>query len=155
MLPEHKARALPSFEAVAAALVGDPGLMGILPVRNNIVGKVPGIQELIQVHRLRTLSSFDLQVRMHLLGLPSCTGIDQLEMVVSHPIALAQCAKALSEFDVVLVDAPSTALAAQTLRDPQAAVLASDEAADIYGLKILRRDLQDQESITTFLLLRG
>ncbi|HUE79646.1 MAG TPA: prephenate dehydratase domain-containing protein [Sphingomicrobium sp.] len=155
MLPEHDAQALPSFEAVAAALGSDPDLRGVLPVRNNIAGEVPGVQALISFRRLRALRSFDLQVRLHLLGLPSCNGIDRLKMVVSHPIALAQCAKALSALDVALIEAPSTALAAQSLSDSQTAVLASGEAADLYGLKILDRDLQVRVSITTFLLLRG
>lgn len=156
LLPDHEARALPSFEAVAAALARDPDDLGILPFRNNIAGEVPGVGTLIQMHRLQVLKSIDLQVQMHLLGLPTCAGIDRLKRIVSHPTALAQCAKNLSALDVILVEVASTALAAKCICDSETAALASEDAADLYGLKILRGDLQDEkESITTFLLLRG
>jgi prephenate dehydratase len=153
MLPECHAAALPSFEAVAAATSSNPGLLGVLPIRNNIAGDVHGVQALIQAHRLRTVRSFDLEVRMHLMGLPSRTANERIKTVVSHPVALVQCEKALSALDVTLVEAPSTAIAAQTLRDPETAVLASEEAARLYKLQIVQRDMQDRESVTTFLLL--
>jgi prephenate dehydratase len=154
LVPNENPQALSTFAAVATALKNGTADLGILPVWNNIAGDVPGVRSLILRHALRIAGSIDLPVRLHLMGLPGCE-YDQLTTIVSHPVALAQCRCSLGGMKVRLVKAESTALAASGLCDLATAALASLEAAELYGLTVLKTDMQDRKnSMTRFALLR-
>jgi chorismate mutase/prephenate dehydratase len=77
--------------------------------------------------------------------------------VVSHPQPLAQCRKWLEENlpDVPLVDVGSTALAAQmVLEDESAAAIASEMAASLYGLQVVKERIEDNpNNFTRFLVI--
>jgi prephenate dehydratase len=154
LFPDTEADALSTFAAVATAVRDGTADLGILPVWNNIAGDVPGVRSLILRHALRIAGSIDLPVRLHLMGLPGCE-YDQLTTIVSHPVAIAQCRCSLGGMNVRLVKAESTALAASGLCDLATAALASLEAAELYGLTILKMNMQDRkDAITRFVLLR-
>jgi prephenate dehydratase len=146
-LPEHEAVPVATFSDVLTAVQSGEADVGILPLANNDAGET-GARELIAKARLHILSEPVLPVRMHLLGLPSAK-LDQIRTVVSHPIALAQCSEALTKLGVETEETSNTALAAQALRNPNRAVLASEAAAAIYGLTILERDLQNRPDNAT------
>jgi prephenate dehydratase len=146
-LPEHEAVPVATFSDVLTAVQSGEADVGILPLANNDAGET-GARELIAKARLRILREPVLPVRMHLLGLPSAK-LDQIRTVVSHPIALAQCSEALTKLGVETEETSNTALAAQALRNPNRAVLASEAAAAIYGLTILERDLQNRPDNAT------
>jgi prephenate dehydratase len=153
-LPEHQALPVATFSDVLTAVQSGDADVGMLPLANNEAGET-GTRELIAKARLHILSEPVLPVRMHLLGLPSAK-LDQIRTVVSHPIALAQCSEALTKLGVETEETSNTALAAQALRNPSRAVLASEAAAAIYGLAILERDLQNRpDNATTFAIVRA
>jgi len=145
-LPGFEPVAKPSFAEVIEAVETGEADRGILPVENSAAGPVPGMAALLDASPLAVLARHSLPVRMHLLGLPG-SRIDALVSVASHPVALAQSAKALAALGVRTEEASNTAVAAMALRDgqdPTRAVLASEPAAAIYGLTILQRDVHDQ-----------
>ncbi|MEO6360566.1 MAG: prephenate dehydratase domain-containing protein, partial [Sphingomicrobium sp.] len=73
---------------------------------------------------------------------------------VSHPMALKQCAKSLELLGLEQQSASNTAAAAQALSDPANAVLASEAAAQAYGLVVLKRDMHDRDdNETTFVVV--
>jgi prephenate dehydratase len=87
---------------------------------------------------------------MHLLGLPGAQ-LSGIAKVVSHAIALRQCTRALATLGAETAVASNTAVAARDLADPACAVLASEAAAEAYGLIILRRDVHDDpDNVTRF-----
>ena len=87
---------------------------------------------------------------MHLLALPGVALAD-LTTIVSHPMALRQCAAQLAALGLATAKASNTAAAAAALVDRTHGVLASEAAARAYGLDILRRDLHDRaDNATTF-----
>lgn len=154
LIPGEELEACSSFEEVARKLSSRDADYGVLPSRNNIAGEIPGIGSLIERHRLCSIGSLDVPIRLHLMGLEGCS-LDEIRLVVSHKVAIAQCMRSLSTLGVRIGEAESTSAAARDLSDVHAAALASMEAASLYGLKILRSDMQDRESITTFVLFRA
>jgi len=148
-LPDHEAIPFATFSDVVAAVQGRETEFGMLPLANNEAGET-GARELIMKARLRIVEEPVLTVRMHLLGLPDAT-LDQIRTVVSHPVALRQCSEALAKLSLNTEETSNTALAAQALRNPNRGVLASQAAAEIYGLAILQRDVHNRaDNATTF-----
>lgn len=150
--PEHEPMFRASFAEVVDSVVHGEADLGILPVENNEAGPVPGVADLLYRNGIRVLGSHALPVRMHLLALPGVR-MEQIRVIVSHPIALAQCAASLRALGLPLEEADNTALAAQALDSPDKAVLASEAAARAYGLDILRRDLHDRPDNATIFTL--
>jgi prephenate dehydratase len=154
--PGHRAVNCSSFEAVVQAVLDGKAELGMLPIENSCAGPVPGIADLLAGNAVQIVRRVDLPVRMHLLALEGAR-IEGIRIVASHPVALGQCARALSELSVETEEASNTAAAAKQLASSHAAdraVLASERAAAAYGLVILRRDLQDQpDNRTSFAII--
>ena len=152
-LPGHEPIPKPSFAHVVHAVESGETPLGILPVENNCAGPVSEAQTLIAGSSLSIVAEHQRAVRMHLLALPGIA-LENIRRVVSHPVALKQCARALRELGVELEEASNTAIAARDLADRDQAVLASEAAAHAYGLAILRRDMQDRaDNATRFVVL--
>jgi prephenate dehydratase len=147
-LGRYEPAAEPTFAAVLEAVAEGRAERGILPVENNEAGPVREVQLLLASSPLDIVSEHTLPVRMHLLGLPGAQ-IDAIRTAVSHPVALAQCARTLARLGLRTEEAANTALAASTLSDPAKAALASEAAAEAYGLTILMRDVHDRADNAT------
>lgn len=153
-LPDHEPLAFPSFSEVIAAVENGGVDFGILPLANNEAGET-GTRELIDKARLRIVEEHVLPVRIHLLGRPSAK-LERIRTVVSHPVALRQCASSIADLGMATEEASNTALAAKALTNPSRAVLASENAAAIYGLTILKRDMHDRiDNATRFAIVAG
>ena len=151
-LPGCEPVAMATFGDVVAAVERGEAERGMLPVENNEAGPT-GAQALIDASSLAVIAEHALPVRMHLLGLPGAA-LDQIRTVVSHPIALRQCARSLARLDLASEETSNTAIAAQQLSNPTRAVLASEAAAEAYGLTILLRDVHDRpDNATRFAVL--
>jgi prephenate dehydratase len=151
-LPEFEPVAKTSFEDVIAAVESGETERGILPVENNEAGPT-GARELIAASGVQVLAEHVLPIRMHLLGV-SGAKLEQIRAVVSHPIALKQCARSIALLDVETQETSNTAVAAQQLSNPNRAVLASEAAARACGLDILKADMHDRpDNATTFAVL--
>ena len=152
-MPEYEAMGEPTFEAVVEVVALGEKDYGVLPLENSAVGPVEGVAELIAAAPVEIVARHSLPIRLHLLGLPG-TDISTVTTAVSHPMALKQCARTLAELGLAAQPAINTAVAAQSLADPASAVLASEAAAEAYGLAILRRDVQDhRENATIFAVI--
>lgn len=118
---------------------------GMLPVENAVAGSVTRSYELLMEHDLRVNAEVILHVRHMLLALPDVK-LEGLKRVRSHPQALAQCARYLARRGLEPVPAFDTAGSARDLAenpDPETGVIASALAAELYGLQILDRDIED------------
>jgi prephenate dehydratase len=135
-------RALPDI--FFAVETGDADY-AMLPVENAVAGSVPRSYELLMEHDLRIHAEVVLRVRHMLLALPGIQLAD-LERVRSHPQALAQCQRYLGRHGLEPEPAFDTAGSARDLAaepQPGVAAIASELAAELYGLEILDRDIQD------------
>lgn len=151
-LPDQRAVGCASFADVVGAVTRGDADYGMLPLANNEAGET-GARTLIEQGKLRIVEERVLPVRMHLLGLASAS-LEQVRTVVSHPVALKQCSRVIGELGVAVEEASNTAVAARELASSDRAVLASDAAAELYGLKILKRDVHDRsDNATTFAII--
>lgn len=146
--------ACPSFADVIRMVATEQADGGVLPVENHYAGVVDGVAELIGDSDLAVERLIDLPVQLHLLALPGAQ-LDAVRTVISHPMALRQCTRSLSLLGVDTREAANTAVAAESLQDHQTGALASELAAELYGLAILMRDMQDDpNNRTTFAVIR-
>ena len=156
-VPEATPRPFPSFEGAVEAVRTGACALALVPVRNSIAGPVEPVVRLLAGAGLSELGRHDLVVRMALIGAPGAE-LSDLRTVSSHPVALLQCGRVIAELGLRPEPAFDTAGAARLLAerpDRSRAVLASEAAAVLHGLPVLRTDVEDQPgaSITTFALV--
>lgn len=145
-------------EALELAETGKVGY-AVLPIENTTAGSINQVYDLLRSTPLRIVGEEVLQVRHCLAALPG-SSVDELRRVLSHPQGLIQCANFLASLKgVEQVAFSDTAAAAQEvtrLGDPTLAAIASEEAAEVYGLQILARGIADQdENWTRFVVISG
>lgn len=123
----------------------------VLPIENSSAGDVGEVCDLLFSGPLYVTATFDLSVTHDLLVLPG-TDISEITRVVSHPQALAQCGKFISDHGWQTTEYVNTALAAQyvsSLGDKHTAAIASEEAARLYGLEAAEREINESKCNTT------
>jgi prephenate dehydratase len=152
-LPDYEPLGQATFADVVDAVSFGEADLGMLPFENHFVGRVKEVEDLLAARPLPIVARHTLPIRIHLLGLPG-SDVETVTTAVSHPMALKQCARTLASLGLVAQPASNTAVAAQSLSDPCKAVLASETAADAYGLVVLRRDVHDHpDNATTFCVI--
>ncbi|KAK6918865.1 Prephenate dehydratase [Dillenia turbinata] len=141
-----------AFKAVELWLVDK----AVLPIENSLAGSIHRNYDLLLRHRLHIVGEVQLVCDFCLLA---CPGVrtEQLKRVLSHPQALAQSDIFLSKLGIVRESVDDAACAAQFLALSNlwdSGAVASARAADIYGLNILAKGIQDDpNNITRFLVL--
>lgn len=128
---------------------------GVVPVENSTEGVVSHTLDMFMESELKINAEILLEISHDLL---SRSGrLADVKKIVSHPQALAQCRHWLEENlpDVPLVDVASTALAAQMVsEDESTAAIASEMAASLYGLRTVRKKIEDNpNNFTRFLVI--
>lgn len=117
----------------------------MLPVENAVAGSVNQSYELLMEHDLRIYAEVILRVR-HMLLSTTGTTLPEVRRVRSHPQALAQCQRYLSNRSLLPLTAIDTAASARDLAaNPEVgtAVIASKLAAELYGLEIVDQGIED------------
>ncbi len=125
--------------------------VAVLPVENSYNGEVGQVTDLMFSGSLYVSGMFDLAVSHDLLVLPGAEK-SQIRRVLSHPQALGQCAEYLRAQPWETHEYTNTALAAKYVAeagDPSIAAIASAEAAEVFGLEVLERNINASRSNTT------
>jgi prephenate dehydratase len=149
--PRLEALACPTFEDALAAVKSGKAELAMIPIENSVAGRVADIHHLLPHSGLYIVAEHFERVRHQLLTLPGAK-LSELKTVHSHVMALGQCRKAIRALKLRPVVEADTAGAARELResgDRSRAVIASKLAAEIYGLKVARADIEDAEHNTT------
>jgi len=155
--PEMEALPCRTFEEVIAAVREGEAEQAMLPVENSTYGRVADIHRLLPESGLHILDEAFLRVRISLLGLPG-SKLDEIKDVRAHLVLLPQSAQFLKAHGIRGHAAADSAGAAAELalhQTPGEGVLASELAADIYGLEILARDIEDHGHNTTRFVIMG
>ena len=154
--PGHEPLACGTFEDAFQAVKDGEAALAMIPIDNSVAGRVADIHHLMPRSNLYITGEHFLRVHHQLMTVP---GADHggIRTVHSHVHALGQCRKVIHEMKLKPVVAADTAGAARELSelgDPARAVIATSLAAEIYGLEIIRNDIEDEEHNTTrFLVL--
>ncbi len=131
----------------------------VVPVENSTEGPVTQtLDQLARCDWVVVQSQFSLPVRQALLGSGEAPPLGRIKVVYSHPQALAQCEAWLdANLDgAERVAMSSTADAAMRIREHKdAAAIAGEYAAKLYGLSVLAETIQDEAgNATRFLVIR-
>ncbi len=130
---------------------------GLMAIENSTAGSILPNYDLLQRSDLYVTGEIYLHIRQHLMTMPDCE-MEDITEVHSHPMALLQCRTFLEKYPHWrLVETEDTALSAKHLQQHQTkhiAAIAGDLAADLYGLKILQKDVNtEKKNYTRFLVL--
>jgi len=128
----------------------------LLPVENSTTGSIHEVWDLLMTHDLPIVGEVILPVRHALLALPGAT-IGDIRTVVSHPQALYQCEGWIGSHGWRAEPGTDTAGSARRVAeagDKTRAAIASPLAAELYGLEVLAKNIQDiPENFTRFVLV--
>ena len=155
--PGAEVLACPAFEDVFAAVETGRAGCGVLPIENSIGGTIHRNYDLQVQHELRIAGEVELPVIHNLLALPGTT-LGDITQIYSHPQALAQCDRFLRSLTGIEVVATyDTAGSAKLIRTKQLAgvgAIASERAAALFGLDVLKVGIQDfADNVTRFLIV--
>ena len=129
---------------------------GVVPVENSIEGSVNQNYDLFFNYDLKVCGEVIVKVAHCLIANPGTT-LESVKTVYSHPQALAQCRSFLEGLRVELIPAYDTAGSVKLIKEKNltnAAAIASEKAAELYGMQILARDIADnKENYTRFFVL--
>ncbi len=141
-------------DAVEAVRKGDAAL-GMIAVENSIYGRVADVHHLLPESGLHIVDEAFVRVHINLLGIPGAR-LDQVTTAHGHVVILPQCATFLRRHGIAAHISTDNARAAREVAeagDPTQAALASELAAEIYGLEVLSRHIEDHERNTTRFLI--
>jgi chorismate mutase/prephenate dehydratase len=147
----------PTFVEVVEAVEEGIADYALLPVENTTAGSINEVYDLLLRTKLSIVGEEVFRVDHCLIGLADVP-LSTLRRIFSHPQALAQCTRFLSQLlNCQREYFTDTAMAVEKVKresDPAQAAIASEEAARLYGLKVLARKIADQaDNFTRFLVV--
>lgn len=152
---DAKTAGFSDFKSMFDAVENDADCCAVLPVENTTTGMITRTYDLFQYHDVFAFGEVNVPIRECLITVPGAK-LEDIKNVYSHPEALSQCNGFFSEhpsFKPVVYS--NTAAAVEYVKsenDPSKAALASELAAEYFGLPILLRQVQDNKNnITRFL----
>ncbi len=140
-----------TFEAAIDAVRSGAASLGMLPCENSLAGRVPDIHALLPRSGLSIVGEHFQRVE-HCLLAPHGATLATLKRLHSHPVALGQVRRLVRELGLLPVPQADTAGAAQLVAEwgnPEEGAIASELAAETYGLALLRRNVEDAAHNTT------
>ncbi len=147
--PEARLAPCETFDAVFDSVQAGRCDVGVVPMENSLAGSIHRNYDLLSQHDLHIVAEHVLRVSHCLIAHPGVT-LGEIRRVYSHPQALAQCEQSLAALgDVEVIAAHDTAGSVRLVRERgerDAAALASERAAEVYGMAILRHEFEDEKA---------
>jgi prephenate dehydratase len=147
----------PTFEAAFSAVARNKADYVLAPIENSLAGPVHRSLDLLVESALTIVGEVIIRVQHNLIG-PQGSAFEDVSVVESHPVALAQCEGFFSSRPslkrIATDDTAGSVREIVQAGDRKRAAIASKRAAHIYGGQILREHLEDDpENYTRFVLL--
>ncbi len=155
VFPDMTTLACASFEDAFAAVRDGSAVLAMIPIENSVIGRIADIHHLLPHGGLHVIGEHFQRINHHLLAIPGTT-VEQLRRVRSQVPALEQCRETVRRLGLEpIVHGDTAGAAAEVARraDPSEAAIASDLAAEIYGLTRLLGDIEDAHHNTTRFLI--
>ena len=145
-----------SFEDAFAAISDGSAELGMIPIENSLAGRVADIHHFLPGAGLHIIGEYFLPIHFQLLAIEGAS-LQTIKSVYSHVHALGQCRKIIREYGlkpIVTGDTAGSAREVMEWNNPTRASLAPALAGDIYGLRTLATDVEDEKHNTTrFIIL--
>jgi prephenate dehydratase len=154
--PDLEPIACSTFDQAFNEVISGNHDLGMIPIENSIAGRVADIHRLMPTSGLKIIGEFFLEIQHTLMGTKE-SNLDSLMTVRSHEMALSQCRDSIEKLKLVphvAADTAGSAREVSELNNKTIGAIASPLAAEIYNLKILKKNMEDKGFNTTrFLIL--
>lgn len=147
MFPDCAPSCVPTWEQVFQSVRDGRADAGVVPVENTTAGAVSEVYDLLLAYDLSINRSHIKKINHCLAAVPGAQ-LSDIRRVCSHPHALPQCSAFIAAHGLEAVPMANTAIAAQSVRDggdKSVAAICSREAAENYGLGVLRQGINDMQ----------
>jgi prephenate dehydratase len=146
-----------SFDDVFKSVLTKSTTYGIIPIENSLGGSILQNYDLLQRYNLKIVGEIKIRV-VHSLIVHKGTALKDIRYIYSHPQGLAQCELFINKLkNVETLAVYDTAGAAKLIKEENkrnAAAIANEEAAELYGLTVLKRGIEsNHHNYTRFLVL--
>tara|TARA_B100001029_G_scaffold179397_1_gene188747 strand:+ start:4241 stop:5086 length:846 start_codon:yes stop_codon:yes gene_type:complete len=151
LFPDSEIKACSTFEETFKTAHEDENYKIIIPIENSLAGRVADIHYLLPKYKLQIHAEHFQKVEHNLLVKPEAEMKD-IKYVRSHAQAIDQCQKIILKNKFRTIISADTAGSAKELsktNDKTIAAIASKLSAEIYNLKILIRNIEDESQNTT------
>ena len=146
-----------TFEEAFSSAFKDETLKIIIPIENSLAGRVADIHYLLQKYKLQIYAEHFQPVEHNLLA-KAGANIEDIKFVRSHAQAVGQCQNIIAEKKFETIISADTAGSAKDLalgNNNTIAAIASELSAEIYKLKILKKNIEDEKGNVTRFLIMG
>lgn len=151
LFPEASLVPFKSFHKVFEATEISAIDFGVVPLENSHAGSINDTYDLLVRHGVQIIAETIVRIH-HCLLAPEGVDITDVNYVYSHPQALEQCEEFLDSLKADRIAVYDTAGAAKLIAEedkPGSAAIASEEAGELYGLKVLERAIEDRADNST------
>ena len=146
-----------TFEEAFQLAKDDSKYKIVIPIENSLAGRVADIHYLIPKYKLQIHAEHFQKVTHNLLGIKGAT-IKDIKTVRSHSQAIGQCSKIITNNKLKAIISADTAGSAKFVaekKDKTESAIASDLAAEIYNLEILKSNVEDETGNVTRFFIMG
>ena len=155
---DPKAEILPckTFDECFNKASEEPESRIIIPESNRITGNI-GIEYLIFKHRLNIYKEHFQKIEHNLLGQPGAT-LEDIKEVYSHAQGLSQCSKFIKDNNLaehIRADTAGSAEMISKTKDIKQSAIASSLSAEIYGLEVIKKNIENETGNLTRFLVMG
>ena len=147
-----------SFDQLVQSVVYDNCRLAVMAIENSIAGSILPNYGLLDQYGLSIVGEHLLSISHNLMAMPG-QSISDIQEVHSHPMALLQCKQFFHAYpDIKLVESSDTAAVAKEISDNNQigkGAIASQLAADLYGLQVLSESIQTiKNNVTRFVIVQ-
>lgn len=152
--PYMETMSFPSFEDCMNAVLNGTANLCMIPIENSKAGRVAEIHNLLRNTELSIVGEYFQRIE-HFLVAPKGAIINDITDIYSHPQALMQTKETLKTYNFKKHEYSNTAAAAQDVakwNDKTKAAISSRLAAELYGLEIIKENIEDANDNTTIFI---
>ena len=157
VFPEVEPIGCATFEEVFKLAYENPEYKIIIPIENSLAGRVADIHYLIPKYKLQIHAEHFQKVIHNLLGIKG-SKMEDIKTVRSHSQAIGQCRKIIlgnNLKEIVSADTAGSAKFVSEKKDKSESAIASQLAAKIYGLEIIKSNIEDESGNVTRFFIMG
>ncbi len=150
-------RTCATFEETFKVAFDDEEYKIVIPLENSLAGRVADIHYLLPKYKLQIHAEHFQKVEHNLIAKQDAS-LKDIKYVRSHAQAIGQCQKIIMENKYKTIISADTAGSAKELadgKDKSIAAIASKLSAEIYKLKILKKNIEDEKGNVTRFLIMG